>query len=70
MLQEYHQSGSNFLLGLIWVQTVCKGYQQATKVAISRLRVNLHLYAHRGCLECSTQVKINKIFERKIVNIF
>ena len=29
----------NILLGLIWVQTVCKGYQQMTKVATSRERV-------------------------------
>ena len=30
----------NILLGLIWVQTVCKDYQQMTKVAASRQRVN------------------------------
>ena len=29
----------NILSGLIWVQTVCKGYQQTTKVAPSRQRV-------------------------------
>ena len=28
------------LSGLIWVQTVCKGYQQTTKVATSGERVN------------------------------
>ena len=28
------------LFGLIWVQTLCKGYQQMTKVATSRERVN------------------------------
>ena len=27
------------LLGLIWIQTVSKGYQQTTKVATSRERV-------------------------------
>ena len=27
--------------GLIWVQTVCKGYQHTTKVAASRERVNV-----------------------------
>ena len=29
--------------GLIWVQVVCKGYQQMTKVATSRERINLSL---------------------------
>ena len=29
----------NILAGLIWVQTVCKGYQQTTKVAPSRQKV-------------------------------
>ena len=29
----------NILSGLIWVQTVCKGYQQTTKVAPSEKRV-------------------------------
>ena len=28
---------------LIWVQTVCKGYQQMTKVAASKKRVNVKL---------------------------
>ena len=28
------------MLGLIWVQTVCKDYQQTTKVTTSGLRVN------------------------------
>ena len=30
----------DILPGLTWVQTVCKGYQQTTKVATSRERVN------------------------------
>ena len=48
--QEYSQgvkefgsrSGLTFdiLSGLIWVQTICKGYQQMTKVATSRERFN------------------------------
>ena len=29
---------------LIWVQTVCKGYLQMTKVAASQERVNAHLF--------------------------
>ena len=29
------QIRTDILSGLIWVQTVCKGYQQMTKVAIS-----------------------------------
>ena len=45
--QEYHQSFKQFrsrsgptCLGLIWVQTVCKGYQQMTKVATCWERVS------------------------------
>ena len=33
----------NNLLGLIWVQTVCKGYQQMTKVAASGQRVKCRI---------------------------
>ena len=33
------QIRSNILLGLIWVQTVCKGYQQTTKFASNGQRV-------------------------------
>ena len=52
IIQEYYQSVKQFgsrsgttkirpdiLSGLIWIQTVCKGYQQTTKVATSRERV-------------------------------
>ena len=41
---EYHkrvQIKPDILSGLIWVQTICKGYQQMTKVATSKERVNL-----------------------------
>ena len=34
------QTRINILLVLIWVQTVCKGYQQMTKVAASKERVD------------------------------
>ena len=34
---------SDILLVLIWVQTVCKGYQQTTKNATSNERVNNQL---------------------------
>ena len=34
------QIRSDSLLVLIWVQTICKGYQQTTKVAASKERVN------------------------------
>ena len=34
------QIRTNILLVLIWVQTVCKGYQQMTKGATSKERVN------------------------------
>ena len=44
--QEHYQSVNslesdqvNILLVLIWVQTVCKGYQQMTKLAASKERV-------------------------------
>ena len=48
--QEYHhsvkqfESRSDILASLIWIQTVCKGYQQTTKVATSGERVNLVWY--------------------------
>ena len=35
------QIRTDILSVLIWVQTVCSGYQQMTKVAASRDRVNL-----------------------------
>ena len=31
---------------LIWIQTLCKGYQQTTKVAASKERLNIEL-AHK-----------------------
>ena len=34
------QIRADILSALIWVQTVCKGYQQTTKVATSEERVN------------------------------
>ena len=34
----------NMLSGLIWVHTVCKGYQQTTKIPASGERVNLLSY--------------------------
>ena len=47
IFQEYHQSfqtvwiqiRTDVLSGLIWVQIVCKDYQQTTKVASSELKV-------------------------------
>ena len=55
VFQEQHQSvkqfgsrsGLTFFSGLIWVQTVCRGYQQMTKVTTSGERVEtitLNLY--------------------------
>ena len=35
------QVGTDIVLVLIWVQTVFKGYQQMTKVATSKKRVNI-----------------------------
>ena len=34
------QFKTNFLSVMIWVQSVCKGYQQMTKVTASQERVN------------------------------
>ena len=34
----------DILLGLIWVQTVCKGYQQMLIVAASRQRYKVYCY--------------------------
>ena len=39
MSNSLDQDWPNILLGLIWVKTVCKGYQQATKVVASGERV-------------------------------
>ena len=38
------QVRTNILLVLIWVQTVCRGYQQTTRVAASKERVKGGLY--------------------------
>ena len=38
------------LLGLIWVQTVCKGYQQRAKVSTSRERVKFADMLPKDCL--------------------
>ena len=41
--------------GLIWVQTVCKGYQQKTQFATSRQRVKIKaffLWTHRNNFYC------------------
>ena len=47
IFKEYHQCQTvwiqirpGILSGLIWIQTVCTDYQQTTKVATSRQRVN------------------------------
>ena len=40
-LTVWLQIKPDILLGLIWVQTVCKGYQQMTKVATRKEAVNL-----------------------------
>ena len=36
---------TDILYILIWVQTVCKGYQQTTKVATSKERVNTYSFS-------------------------
>ena len=40
------QAFFDILLGLTWVQTVCKAYQQMTKVMTSRQRVRLYKRCH------------------------
>ena len=40
------QIRADILSVLIWVQNVCKGYQQTTKVAASKERVNNPRQAH------------------------
>ena len=42
------QGRPHILLGLTWVQTVCKGYQQMTKVAASGQRVRHRTREHSG----------------------
>ena len=39
--QNWVQIRTDIMSVLIWVQTVCKGYQQTTKVATNRKRVSL-----------------------------
>ena len=41
------------LSGLIWVQTVCKGYQQTTKVATSGERINIWLIFGKCKCHCA-----------------
>ena len=55
IFQENHQCQTgliqirpNVLSGLIWVQTVCKGYQQMTNVATSGERGNEDWYTSKG----------------------
>ena len=43
------QVRTDVLLVLIWVQTVCKGYQQTTKVAASKERVQIQLLVKSTC---------------------
>ena len=56
MFQEYHQCQTvwievrlDILLGLVWVQTVCKGDQQMTKVATSGEIVKLVILLRNSC---------------------
>ena len=50
----------DILSGLIWVQTVCKGYKQATEVATSVERVNK--YSKWQCLCLVTKALNYNIF--------
>ena len=38
---------------LVWVRTVCKGYQQTTKTAASMERVNSGYNLRKKCSSCS-----------------
>ena len=40
MSNSLDQDQARHLVGLIWVQTVCKGYQQTTKATANKERVN------------------------------
>ena len=46
-LTVWIQIRTDDLSGLIWVQTVCKGYQQKTKAATSKERVRTQLVCSR-----------------------
>ena len=52
----------DILLGLIWVQTVCKGYQQITKVAPSEQRVK---YNFNNLLILLSKLIVPRLFEEK-----
>ena len=45
-LEEYHQSVKQFgpRSGLIWVQTVCKGYHQLPQVGIELIKITKMMY--------------------------
>ena len=48
------QIRTNFMLVLIWVQTVCKGFKQMTKVTASKERVNMLILNANVLLERSS----------------
>ena len=63
-IQEYHQCVKQFgsrsvrpdiFLGLIWVQTVCKSYQQTTLVYYLR---NVHMFEFCKCF-CKNPIRTN-----------
>ena len=53
----YIQIRPDVLLGLIWVQTVCKGYQQITKVATSWQRIKYRTTSWYNALHCTFWLK-------------
>ena len=63
IFQEHYQSIKLFVIlsGLIWVQTICKDYQQMTKFVAGRQRaISLHVwYFCMFLLTCDFLYKIN-----------
>ena len=56
----------NIMLGLIWAQIVCKGYQRSTELAASRKRVPEILGSHLALQETG---KVTDIFRHDLNSV-
>ena len=56
-----NQIRPNITLGLIWFKTVCKGYQQTTKVAASKECYNMEQF-------CKSDLSVNLITPYMLCN--
>ena len=74
--QEHTQVSDNLdpdqdiLLVLIWVQTICKGYQQPTKVTAIKKRVYLNLNLCKTCVETCVKPVLNNLSQKDQKSVF